>query len=32
LYKLDAEPSAEDTVLLHSMMNAGTAAREEFMG
>jgi hypothetical protein len=32
LYELDAELSAEDTVVLQSLMNAGSADREEFMG
>jgi hypothetical protein len=32
LYEIDAEPSAVDTALLQSLMNAGHADRVEFMG
>jgi hypothetical protein len=32
LYELDAEPSAEDTAILQSLMNAGHADQAEFMG
>jgi len=32
LYELDAEPSAEDSAILQSLMNAGHADRVEFLG
>jgi hypothetical protein len=31
-HELDAAPSAEDTTILQSLMNAGHADRVEFMG
>ena len=32
LYELDAEPSAEDSAILQSLMTAGHADRVEFLG
>jgi hypothetical protein len=32
LHELDAEPSAEDSAILQSLMNAGHAERLEFLG
>lgn len=32
LYEIDAEPSAEDTAIMQSLMNAGHADLVEFLG